>query len=296
MKKNFKYILMLLIIMFLPGMNVLADDSNTLTCDNVRHLTQAYNSIRMIAPFLLIIFGSLDFFKAVVAGDVKKQQEARSKFPKRLIAFLLLIILPFIVSYIATSFGQYGSQNTSLFCCVVSNGSDRCNFTASLPDSSADSSDDSSAEITSDQLCNGKNYTRPITKTANNIPIEKCIISYYGECKSINLSNKTCNCSYTYQKNVSKKLCNSNNCGIAYSNGQCYYNVKMDVTENELNKLTNQPILIKKVKYGSKYDLYYEYERKVELRTTPEQCDEIYNGEKYCNGNDCVCIYGKSIY
>ena len=99
-----------------------------LTCDDVKYATQAYNTIRILAPVLLIIFGSLDFFKAIVAGDVKKQQEARSKFPKRLIALLLLVLLPFVVQFIFSTFGRYGSQKTNIFCCVVSNGNQNCNY------------------------------------------------------------------------------------------------------------------------------------------------------------------------
>ena len=101
----------------------------TLTCDDVKHATQAYTSLRVIAPILLIIFGSLDFFKAVIAGDVKKQQEARSKFPKRIIALFLLVVLPFVVSFLFLTFGQYNSNNTTIFCCVVSNGNSQCNPT-----------------------------------------------------------------------------------------------------------------------------------------------------------------------
>lgn len=51
----------------------------------------------MTAPFILIIFGSLDFFKIVTASDGSQIKKNRTNFFKRLAAFLLLYITPFIV-------------------------------------------------------------------------------------------------------------------------------------------------------------------------------------------------------
>lgn len=49
------------------------------------------------APFILILFGSLDFFKIVTASDAREIKKNRSNFIKRVIAFVLLYITPFIV-------------------------------------------------------------------------------------------------------------------------------------------------------------------------------------------------------
>lgn len=136
MKKRLKVLFLLLIM--IPITNVKAND---ITCDNFSHLTGIYTSLRIIAPFLLVLFGSLDFFKSMVAGDEKKQIEARSKFFKRLIALLLLIILPFIVQFLAVNFGKYNANSTGLFCCVVSNGSSRCNFRIEEKPSDGDEND-----------------------------------------------------------------------------------------------------------------------------------------------------------
>lgn len=100
--------------------------TSNIICDNVKHVTWAYNALRILAPFLLILFGSIDFLKAVMAADEKKQKEARSKFPKRIIAFLLLIILPFVVQFLVSRIGAHGSNNTKLLCCVVTNGNSAC--------------------------------------------------------------------------------------------------------------------------------------------------------------------------
>ena len=90
-------------------------------CSDVRYLTTAWFFIRIAAPFIIILFGSLDFFKAVAAGDEKKMKESKTNFIKRLIAFLLLILLPFIVQFIFSVMGTYGSNNVCLVKCIATN-------------------------------------------------------------------------------------------------------------------------------------------------------------------------------
>lgn len=74
--------------------------SNSLS-SSVKNLSDTVmNFFYIIAPFLLIIFGSLDFFKIIVNGDPKTIQKNRSNFFKRVIAFVLLYFTPFIVKQI----------------------------------------------------------------------------------------------------------------------------------------------------------------------------------------------------
>ena len=87
-------------------------------CSDVSIFTDIWQAMRIIAPFLLIIFGSLDYFKAVIANDMEAMKKAKSKFPKRLIAFLLLILVPTIISIIMKA-GTNGAENTSYFKCIV---------------------------------------------------------------------------------------------------------------------------------------------------------------------------------
>ena len=90
-------------------------------CSDVVYLTSAWTFMRIAAPFLIILLGSLDFIKAVTAGDEKKMKETRGKFIKRLIAFGLFILLPFVVQFIFSVMGTYGSENVCLIKCVVTN-------------------------------------------------------------------------------------------------------------------------------------------------------------------------------
>ncbi|MBQ3475875.1 MAG: hypothetical protein IJH20_06880 [Bacilli bacterium] len=60
--------------------------------------------IQIAVPFVLIVLGSIDFFKSVVAGDEKEMKQKRKPFVQRLIAAIVIFIIPFIVSLIITTF------------------------------------------------------------------------------------------------------------------------------------------------------------------------------------------------
>ena len=49
------------------------------------------------APFILLIFGSLDFFKIITVSNPDEIKKNRTNFIKRIIAFLLLYITPYLV-------------------------------------------------------------------------------------------------------------------------------------------------------------------------------------------------------
>lgn len=56
--------------------------------------------IQIAVPFVLIIWGSIDFFKAVIAGDEKEMKQKRKPFVQRVVAALIIILLPTIVNLI----------------------------------------------------------------------------------------------------------------------------------------------------------------------------------------------------
>ena len=101
--------------------NPVSNEKTPFKCSDVKYLTSAWLFIRIAAPFIVVLFGSLDFFKSMVAGDEKKMRESRGKFIKRLIAFGLLILLPFIVQFVFQIMGTYGSDNVCLVKCIATN-------------------------------------------------------------------------------------------------------------------------------------------------------------------------------
>ena len=92
--------------------------------------------IQVAVPFALIIWGSLDFFKAVVAGDEKEMKMKRKPFIQRLIAAVVIIILPILVDVIVTNIGD-DTQSNAFSTCWKAAGKSGIG-TISLPNSSLD--------------------------------------------------------------------------------------------------------------------------------------------------------------
>lgn len=68
-------------------------------------LNDAWKIIMYLSPALLILMSSVDFFKAITSGEADKLKKSSSNAMKRTLAFVLLIMLKFILS---TVFGWIG--------------------------------------------------------------------------------------------------------------------------------------------------------------------------------------------
>lgn len=87
-----------------------------LVCEDISFLHKLYMVLRIMAPVLVILFGTIDFAKAVVAGDEKKMQESRKKFPKRVVLLVLFILVPIIIEILIDLFSI---SDTSIMRCVI---------------------------------------------------------------------------------------------------------------------------------------------------------------------------------
>ena len=88
-------------------------------CSDVKVFTYLWKGATLLAPFLLIIFGSFDYFKAVMAADEQKMKESKKKFPLRLIALLLLIIVPALLRILLKNAGTKGAENITYLKCIA---------------------------------------------------------------------------------------------------------------------------------------------------------------------------------
>ena len=59
-----------------------------------------FRYIQIIAPILLIVFGGVDFGKAVLSSDQEELKKAQARFIKRCIAALALFFLPYMVKWL----------------------------------------------------------------------------------------------------------------------------------------------------------------------------------------------------
>ncbi len=66
--------------------------------------------IQIAVPFALVIWGSLDWFKALIAGDEKEMKMKRKPFISRVVAAIVILVLPWIVDLIA---GQIAGPDRS---------------------------------------------------------------------------------------------------------------------------------------------------------------------------------------
>lgn len=73
-----------------------ADDANS-----IRSLINTIMTyVKIIVPILLIVFGCLDFGKAVIASDQEALKKAQSAFVKRVIAAVLIFFLPMLINLV----------------------------------------------------------------------------------------------------------------------------------------------------------------------------------------------------
>lgn len=64
----------------------------------------AVRILQILVPIALILWGTIDIGKAVIAGDEKKMKEAQKPFVKRVIAAIIVFLIPFLVTLIMNYF------------------------------------------------------------------------------------------------------------------------------------------------------------------------------------------------
>lgn len=85
-------------IQFLAGSELCPEGSELL---NVLSLVRTIiKYLQILIPIALILWGTIDMGKAVIAGDEKKMKEAQKPFVKRLISAIIVFLIPFIVTLV----------------------------------------------------------------------------------------------------------------------------------------------------------------------------------------------------
>ena len=74
------------------------EDCQAVLGSTLEIINTVFNWIKIIAPILLIVFGSLDFGSAVLQDNQDALKKATSKFIKRAIAAVAIFFLPFIIN------------------------------------------------------------------------------------------------------------------------------------------------------------------------------------------------------
>ncbi len=115
-------------------------DLENYECGDVQPLFNAalfvIRIIQIAVPFALVIWGSLDWFKALIAGDEKEMKAKRKPFIARLVAAIIILILPWIVKLVAKQIA--GSDNASNFWKCYDNAKPRIDFSEMQKKASGD--------------------------------------------------------------------------------------------------------------------------------------------------------------
>ena len=82
----------------------------------VKKLQEIVNIIRIMVPILLIVFGIMDFGKAIFASDENEMKKAQSKFIKRLIIAISFFIIPSILQIILNIAANVWNIQDPSFC------------------------------------------------------------------------------------------------------------------------------------------------------------------------------------
>ena len=84
------------------GSGDLSVDCGLLDPELVNTIQQIFDMVRLIVPIILILFGSMDFGKAVIVNDQEALKKAASSFLKRAAAAVIIFFLPAIIRYLLT--------------------------------------------------------------------------------------------------------------------------------------------------------------------------------------------------
>lgn len=74
--------------------------------DIVHFAVVAVRVIQIVVPIALIIWGSLDLLKGIIAGDEKKVKDARKPLIQRFISAILVFLIPWIVDSAINAFAE----------------------------------------------------------------------------------------------------------------------------------------------------------------------------------------------
>lgn len=100
----------------------LENNSYEITCDDVKMLHDIWYIITIISPILVILMGILDFGKAVISGKEDEMQKSWKKFPKRLLALVLLFLVPLLISLLLNLTVDEAAKNKNLMYCIINGG------------------------------------------------------------------------------------------------------------------------------------------------------------------------------
>ena len=109
------------------------DNTDKISCGPIKGMSKSIPRatslvvlfIEILTPALLIVFGMLDFYKAIASGVDENIKKNRNAFFNRIVAaiivFLIIAVTKLLVSVVSRSQGNDGSGTSSCINCFINN-------------------------------------------------------------------------------------------------------------------------------------------------------------------------------
>ena len=138
MKKNYKYIILIIGLFFIGATNVLADGvgfsssakyASVCGFENVpvnlpKFTSGLYTVVKIAVPIILIIMGMIDFIHAIMLNDENNMKKQQKKFINRLLAAIIIFLVMAIVQFVFNTI-DYDSETKNGFSgcinCILNN-------------------------------------------------------------------------------------------------------------------------------------------------------------------------------
>ena len=159
--------------------NTVKRDCGWLPDQTIQLIANIYTIIKFLVPLLIIIMGSIDFLKAVMAQQEDQIKKAQSSFLQKLIAGALVFFVAVIVGWIVKVIsdldtkGETTAGNTFTCLNLMLNGGYRQNNKDYFTPGDGDKDDDNSNSTTSSSTYTLKHDTPDVTKC-----VDTCIENY----------------------------------------------------------------------------------------------------------------------
>lgn len=271
-------------------LDTLNRDCGWLPDQTIQLIANIYTIIKFLVPILIIIMGSIDFLKAVMAQQDDQMKKAQSAFLQKVIAgalvFFVAVIVGWIIKLIADldTSGETTAGNTFTCLNLILNGGYSKNDKDYFTPSGGNNNDDDKKETTTALTCETciQKYTKEI---------ETCIEAYKINDAVYKKNYDTCENDYTnFRDLVSKyyEYCVDNNSGSEESCSSYKTNIDTYVINYKLNYDYNSQVLCEiAITTEEKNNCYNYNEYHNACVTYAENKQQTENEKKYCELEYC---------
>ena len=143
--------IILLAVVFVVSSDVYADNEwlkygDVVSCGNIKNIpiripnivSMLISILNVAVPVILVIFGTIDLAKGMMAGDENEIKKGRQAFIKRIIAGACVYLIILGVKLLVNIVDENTENKTSIISCINCFISGECNDVTTIPESDVD--------------------------------------------------------------------------------------------------------------------------------------------------------------